>query len=215
MRKKRGWLSALLILSWLSVPAFAGSWTKYGGDEGHSRASKDESRINKNNVDNLRLLWEQDAPGVTCDPVVQNDVVYWVDWHGGVYANNVNNGRQIWKTSVGRGDKGGASGTPALVDGYLYTVTQGGLVVKLDADNGRIQWRTQIQADSHMKIYSSPAIADGVLVIGVSGDGTSRDGIALDQRILDRWRGSVQGFDTESGKKLWEFETTRGPSGRL
>ena len=216
MKSSQALLCALIFgQAVLSSNALSDSWSKYGGNEGHHRAVKDEVQITRSNVDNLRLLWEKKAPGVTCDPLVVDGVVYWVDWDGGVYANRLDNGREIWTARVGRGDKGGGSGTPALVDGYLYTVTHGGLVVKLDADDGRIIWRQQINAGPHIRIYSSPAIADGVLVIGVSGDGTSKDGIALDQKILDLWRGSVQGFDTETGKFLWEFETTRGPEGRL
>jgi outer membrane protein assembly factor BamB len=52
-----------------------------------------------------------------------------------------------------------------------------------------------------------------VLVIGVGGLGTRDNGVALPQSQLETFRGSIQGVDTRTGKKLWQLDTTPEPAG--
>jgi alcohol dehydrogenase (cytochrome c) len=88
------------------------------------------------------------------------------------------------------------------LDGKVFRGTVDGRVIALDASTGRLLWDVQAAYPAQHEAFSSAPIAwDGKLFIGII---VSDNGIA----------GRLMAFDVNTGKQLWQFETTLGhPSG--
>ncbi|MBW1756289.1 MAG: PQQ-binding-like beta-propeller repeat protein [Deltaproteobacteria bacterium] len=189
------------------------TWFAFGKDYAHTRANINETVIVPATVADLTVKWTWEAPGMTATPLVVDGVAYWADWGGSVRAADAVTGEEVWTNSSYGGDLPGVSSTPFLSDGYLYVALRKGDVVKLDIEDGSEEWNTPVRASKHVHLYGSPSVADGILVLGVSGNGTSSDGQPIPEDILDDFFGNVHGIDIESGEILWVFETTKGPDG--
>jgi alcohol dehydrogenase (cytochrome c) len=163
------------------------------------------SQINKSTVKRLVPIWNtslMNDQGELATPVVYNGVMYVINgkW---TFAIDVETGRQIWRTPVvlepGVTRAAINRGAPAIYNGKLFRVTIDNHLVALDMKNGEQVWNQKF-ADAKDGFYATgaPIIANGVLISGVSGGESTT-------------RGFLDGWDPDTGKKLWTRYTIPAP----
>src|SRR5499426_2379395 len=165
------------------------------------------NKINKGNVKRLVPVWAtslQNDMGELAAPVVYNGVMYVINgkW---TFDIDVETGRQIWRTpvqlepGVKRQENAFNRGAPTLYNGKLFRVTVDNYLVALEMKTGRVVW-TKKFADWKEGYYSTgaPIVANGVLISGMAGGESTT-------------RGFLDGWDPETGKKLWRLYTIPAP----
>jgi alcohol dehydrogenase (cytochrome c) len=161
--------------------------------------------INKSNVKRLVPVWNSSVmndQGELAAPAVFNGVMYVINgkW---TFAIDVETGRQIWRTATelesGPTRAPINRGAPAIYNGKLFRVTIDNHVLALDMKTGKELWN-QKYADAKQGYYSTsaPIVANGVLISGVAGGESTT-------------RGFLDGWDPETGKKLWRRYTIPAP----
>jgi alcohol dehydrogenase (cytochrome c) len=165
------------------------------------------NQINKGNVKRLVPVWStslMNEMGELSAPVVHNGVIYAINgkW---TFAIDVETGQQIWRTPVqveagnARATSAINRGAPTIYNGKLFRVTVDNYIVALDMKNGRVVW-TKKFADWKEGYYatSAPIVANGVLISGMAGGESTT-------------RGFLDGWDPETGEKLWRRYTIPAP----
>src|SRR5580658_4716965 len=162
-------------------------------------------QINKTNVKRLVPIWStslMNDEGELAAPTIYNGVMYVVNakW---TFAIDVETGRQIWRTPVqlepGVQRSAITRGAATIYDGKLFRVTIDNHVLALDMKTGKQLWNQRF-ADWHEGYYatSAPIVANGVLISGMAGGETTT-------------RGFLDGWDPDTGKKLWRRYTIPAP----
>ncbi|HEY7335749.1 MAG TPA: PQQ-dependent dehydrogenase, methanol/ethanol family [Bryobacteraceae bacterium] len=208
-------LAALLALT--VAPGFAQTTAELNNDGkntenvvtqsmGYDRKSYSPlKQINKSNVKRLAPIWStslMNDSGELGAPTVYNGVMYIVNgkWS---FAIDVETGKQIWRTPVEleRGVTRTAinRGAATIYNGKLFRVTVDNHVLALDMKTGKQIWNQKF-ADVQDGFYSTggPIVANGVLISGVSGGESTT-------------RGFLDGWDPDTGKKLWRRYTIPAP----
>ena len=162
-------------------------------------------QINRSNVKRLVPIWStslMNDQGELAAPTIYNGVMYVINgkW---TFALDVETGRQIWRTPV-RLEEGVTRaainrGAPAIYNGKLFRVTIDNHLLALDMKTGVELWNQKF-ADLKDGYYSTsaPIVANGVLISGVSGGESTT-------------RGFLDGWDPDTGKKLWRRYTIPAP----
>jgi alcohol dehydrogenase (cytochrome c) len=162
-------------------------------------------QINKSNVKRLTPIWStslMNDQGELAAPAIYNGVMYAINgkW---TFAIDVETGRQIWRTPVelepGIQRAAINRGAPAIYNGKLFRVTIDNHVLALDMATGKEIWNQKF-ADAKDGYYSTsaPIVANGVLISGVAGGESTT-------------RGFLDGWDPDTGKKLWRRYTIPAP----
>ena len=162
-------------------------------------------QINKSNVKRLVPIWStslMNDQGELAAPAIYNGVMYVINgkW---TFAIDVETGRQIWRTPVEleSGIQRAAinRGAPAIYNGKLFRVTVDNHLLALDMATGKEVWNQKF-ADANDGYYSTsaPIVANGVLISGVAGGESTT-------------RGFLDGWDPDTGKKLWRRYTIPAP----
>jgi alcohol dehydrogenase (cytochrome c) len=162
-------------------------------------------QINKSNIRKLVPIWNaslMNEQGELAAPTVYNGVMYVINgkW---TFAIDVETGKQIWRTPVqlepGVTREAITRGAATIYNGRLYRVTIDNHVVALDMKTGKQVW-SQRTADWHEGYYSTsaPIVANGVVISGMAGGESTT-------------RGFLDGWDPETGKKLWRLYTIPAP----
>jgi alcohol dehydrogenase (cytochrome c) len=166
------------------------------------------TQINTSNVKRLVPVWSlslQNELGEQAQPLVYNGVMY-VSNARWTVAIDALTGKQLWRTPVdfvpetprvvccGVSNKG-----VALYNGKVFRTTLDAHVVALDQKTGAQVWKQKAAEwkDGYSQTVA-PLVANGVLVTGISG---AEFGI----------RGFIDGWDPDTGTKLWRRYTTAGP----
>jgi len=167
------------------------------------------NQINKSTVKRLVPIWStslSNETGELAQPTIYNGVMYVVNgsW---TFALDVATGEQLWRTPVDY-DRGAARvgaagvivrGGATIYNGKLYRETIDCHVVALDMKTGKEVWNQKF-AD-YKEGYTgiiAPLIANGVVITGMAGgDRTTR--------------GFLDGWDPETGQKLWTSYTIPAP----
>src|SRR5215471_18631331 len=163
------------------------------------------NQINTTNVKRLVPLWNASVAndqGELAQPTIYNGVMYVINgkW---TFAIDVETGRQIWRTAVEleRGVQRSAfhRGGATIYNGKLFRVTIDNHVLALDMKTGKELWN-QKYADLKDGYYSTggPIVANGVLISGVAGGESTT-------------RGFLDGWDPDTGRKLWRRYTIPAP----
>jgi alcohol dehydrogenase (cytochrome c) len=167
------------------------------------------AQINKSNVKRLVPVWSfnlMSDMGEMSQPTIYNGVMYVVNGNW-TFAIDVATGRQIWRTQAQydrgalRVTTGGAylRGAATIYNGKLFRQIIDGHVAALDMKTGKEIWKTKFGEwkESYGGIVQ-PTIANGVLISGMAGgDRTAR--------------GFVDGYDPDTGKRLWRRWTIPAP----
>ena len=162
-------------------------------------------QINNSNVRRLTPIWNASMMndlGELAAPVIYNGVMYAINgkW---TFAIDVETGRQIWRTPVaidpGMSRTPFNRGAPTIYNGKLFRVTIDNHLVALDMKTGKEIWNRQY-ADWREGYYSTsaPIVANGVLISGMAGGESTT-------------RGFLDGWDPETGEKLWRTYTIPAP----
>ena len=162
-------------------------------------------QIDKSNIKRLVPIWNtslMNDQGELAAPTIYNGVMYVINskWS---FAIDVDTGRQIWRTQVrlepGVTRNAYTRGAATIYNGKLFRVTIDNHVVALDMKTGKEVWN-QKYADLKDGYYSTggPIVANGVLISGVAGGESTT-------------RGFLDGWDPDTGKKLWRRYTIPAP----
>jgi alcohol dehydrogenase (cytochrome c) len=162
-------------------------------------------QINKSNIKRLVPVWNtslMNDQGELAAPIVYNGVMYLINgkW---TFALDVATGRQIWRTPVqlepGVTRAPINRGAAAIYNGKLFRVTIDNHLLALDMKTGEQLWNQKF-ADAKQGFYatSAPIVANGVLISGVAGGESTT-------------RGFIDGWDPDTGKKLWRRYTIPAP----
>ena len=166
-------------------------------------------QINKSNVKRLVPIWTtslMNDSGELAAPTIYNGVMYIINgkW---TFAIDVETGNPIWRTPVEfepgalRVTQFGAfnRGAPTIYNGKLFRVSVDNHLIALDMKTGKEIWKQKF-ADWREGYYatSAPIIANGVLISGMAGGESTT-------------RGFLDGWDPETGKKLWRRYTIPEP----
>ncbi|MFP1633338.1 PQQ-dependent dehydrogenase, methanol/ethanol family [Zhengella sp. ZM62] len=179
----------------------------YGMGHGQQRYSPLD-QINRDTVKRLVPVWNyslNDARGQETFPLVMDGVMY-VTSHNATAAIDARTGKQIWKTMVEYPAEtprvaccGIVNRGAAIYEGKLFRTTLNANVVALDAKTGEELWSTNsIDFKTGYSMTVAPLVADGVVIVGVSG---GEYGI----------RGYIEGYDPNSGERLWRTYTIPEP----
>ncbi|MEQ1772500.1 MAG: PQQ-dependent dehydrogenase, methanol/ethanol family [Burkholderiales bacterium] len=165
-------------------------------------------QINTSTIKRLVPVWNttlSNMLGEQAQPVIYDGVMY-VTNAAWTFAIDVATGKQVWRTAVdydpgtprvvccGVSNKGAA-----IYNGKVFRTTLDAFVVALDMKTGKQVWKEKFA--EWKEGYSSivaPLVANGVLITGMSG---AEFGV----------RGFLDGWDPETGKKLWRRYTVPGP----
>ena len=162
-------------------------------------------QINKSNVKRLVPIWSASLMndlGELAAPTVYDGVMYVVNGRG-TFAIDVETGRQIWRTPVeiepGVQRAAINRGAATIYNGKVFRVTIDNHVLALDMKTGKQVWNQKF-ADWREGYYSTsaPIVANGVLISGMAGGESTT-------------RGFLDGWDPDTGKKLWRRYTIPAP----
>ncbi len=162
-------------------------------------------QINKSNVSRLVPVWSASTMNELGDlaaPTVYNGVLYAINGRWS-FAIDVETGRQIWRTAtkIEPANKHVAfnRGAAVIYNGKLFRVTIDDHILALDLKTGKEIWNQKF-ANTEEGYYATggPIIANGVLISGESGGESTT-------------RGFLDGWDPDTGKKLWRRYTIPAP----
>jgi len=162
-------------------------------------------QVNRANVKRLVPLWTTslwNETGELAAPAIADGVMYVINGRW-TFAFDVRTGRQIWRTPVvlEQGTVGATitRGGPVLYNGKLFRVTYDNHLLALDMKDGKEIWNQKF-ADKKDGYYATgaPMVANGVVISGMSGG----------ERTT---RGFLDGWDPDTGKKLWRRYTIPAP----
>ncbi len=176
----------------------------------HTNGNYDQTRyfpgkqIDTTNVGKLHPAWifqTEVKELMETTPIVVDGVMYVTTAFDHVYALNAKTGEQYWHYKHKMGPIttyccGPNNRGVAVYGDKVYLATLDAKLVALDAKTGSLLWETQI-ADPELG-YSetmAPTAVDGKILIGTNG---GEYGI----------RGFVRAYDAETGKLVWNFDTT-------
>ena len=163
------------------------------------------NQINKANVGRLVPLWSaslSNDQGELAAPTIYNGVMYVINGRW-TFAIDVATGRQIWRTRVNveQGVQRAAitRGAATIYNGRLFRVTIDNHVLALDMKTGKEIWNQRF-ADWKEGYYATgaPIVANGVLISGMAGGESTT-------------RGFLDGWEPDTGKKLWRRYTIPAP----
>ncbi len=166
-------------------------------------------QIDKSNVKRLVPVWStslSNDTGELAQPTIYNGVMYVVNGNW-TFALDVATGQQIWRAPV-EYERGAARvGAPGVIirggatiyNGKLFRESIDSHVIALDMKTGKQLWKQKF-AD-YKEGYTgiiAPLVANGVVITGMAGgDRTTR--------------GFLDGWEPETGKKLWRRYTIPAP----
>jgi alcohol dehydrogenase (cytochrome c) len=162
-------------------------------------------QINRSNINRLVPIWNASLMnnlGELAAPTIYNGVMYVINGQW-TFAIDVETGRQIWRTPVALEPETRRTafnrGAPTIYNGKLFRVTVDNHVLALDMQTGEELWNQKF-ADSSEGYYATgaPIVANGVLISGMAGGESTT-------------RGFLDGWDPETGTKLWRRYTIPAP----
>jgi len=85
----------------------------------------------------------QDQHVVKASPSYDGGMVYFADYHGGMFALRASGGHKVWSTftpDLPPGGGGGFYSSPAITNGLVYAGRDDGTVYALDKRDGHYSW---------------------------------------------------------------------------
>lgn len=173
------------------------TWRRSHKGQGYSPLEQ----IDTGNVGQLHVAWAQALPpGVNMnEPLVRDGVLYVFGYGDSVFAFDAASGTSLWRYQrrLPENTPLNSKKTLALYGDKLFTATSDNHMVALDARTGRQVWDVPLTDRPDMRVPGGPLAADGVVMQGLASQAPGG--------------GLIVAFDTQTGKKLWEFETAAKP----
>jgi len=173
----------------------------------HRKSYSPLEQINTSNIDRLVPIWNASLMndfGELAAPVVHDGVMYVINGQC-TFAIDIETGRQIWRTPVELEPETRRApytrGAPTIHEGKLFRVTIDNHLLALDMETGEELWNQKF-ANSSEGYYATgaPVLANDVLISGMAGGESTT-------------RGFLDGWDPETGTKLWRRYTIPAPGG--
>ena len=162
-------------------------------------------QINTSTIKRLVPIWSTSLMndlGELAAPTIYNGVMYVINgkW---TFAIDVETGKQIWRTPVTyEASTRGAPitrGAATIYNGKLFRITYDNHLIALDMKTGDEVWNQKFaEAKEGYYSTSAPIVANGVLISGMAGGESTT-------------RGFLDGWDPDTGKKLWRRYTIPAP----
>jgi alcohol dehydrogenase (cytochrome c) len=157
--------------------------------------------VTPGNVGRLRLAWSLALPAgpLMNEPLVRDGVLYIDSFGDEVFALDATDGHVLWRyrRELPQGTGLGSRKTIALYGDKLFVATSDLHLVALDARTGKLMWDSLVTDRPGFRNPGGPLAADGVVMQGLT---TQAAGGSL-----------IAGFDAETGRKLWTFNTVAQP----
>jgi polyvinyl alcohol dehydrogenase (cytochrome) len=199
-----------------------GDWPMFGQNAANTASNSQGNAITAANVGTLDTKWTFTTGGdVSARAAVVNQVAYFPDWAGNLYAVNAANGKLIWSHKLS--DYGLATGTlsrtsPAVANGFVYVGTQyvlsgppTGWLLAIDAKTGKLVWKVQPDTSNPFPVITgSPVVADGTVYVSMTSNEEFAAGLDPTYHCCSA-SGSVVALNAASGVFLWQTFTV--PSG--
>jgi alcohol dehydrogenase (cytochrome c) len=176
----------------------------------HTNGNYDQTRyypgkqINTSNVGKLHPAWifqTEVKESLETTPIVVGGVMYVTTSFNHVYAINAKTGEEYWHYKHKMGPIttyccGPNNRGVAISGDKVYMATLDAKLVALNAKTGSVVWETQIaDPEAGYSETMAPTAVDGKILIGTNG---GEYGI----------RGFMRAYDAETGKQVWNFDTT-------
>ncbi len=201
-----------------------GNNATHTGNEPNDLTFYDQIAVGPGNFIHVAWYYTAGVP-INASPVVANDVVYFGDTAGTVYALDVHNGGSYWTVSP----TGGSPIEQDAVDptlGLLYVTAQNGSIYALSTATGATVWSDDIGGN-----LSAPEIAThGLYIASTTGDlellnpstgavvwtdvlaseVTASPAISDTGKLLaiGESNGDMLGINAQNGKKEWTYATS-------
>lgn len=173
------------------------SWRRAHDGQGYSPLKQ----ITPANVRGLRVVWSQPLPaGVNMnEPLVREGVLYVYGFGDEIFALDAVNGRVLWRyrRQLPKEAAANSKKTMALYGDKLFVATSDLHMLALDARTGRPVWDKEITDKPGFRNPGGPLAAAGVVMQGLTTQAAGG--------------GLIAGFDTETGERLWTFNTVAEP----
>jgi len=166
------------------------------------------ARINKDNVNGLKLAYAVPLGGTTGDewieatPLVENGFIYITDSWGVLYkidATSGEAGRIVWRMEPKQERQANNRGAALWGNLVISPANWPARIVATDKETGKVVWETNVSFDQpQLRITAAPLAIKDRIVIGASGgDSGVRDWVAA--------------LDAASGRVLWRKFTIPAP----
>lgn len=156
------------------------------------------AQIDKSNVKQLRVAWSQALPPGTNinEPLVHDGVIFVFGFGDEVFALDGADGRVLWRyrRKLPEGVQPISKRTMALFADKLFVAMSDLHLVAFDVRTGKLAWDSLITDQPGYRIPGGPLVADGVVMQGLTTQLFSGSGL-------------IAGFDAQTGKHLWTFNT--------
>ena len=162
-------------------------------------------QINKSNIKRLAPVWNasmMNDNGELAAPTIYDGVMYAINgkW---TFAIDVETGKQIWRTPVQIEPTATRTainrGAATIYNGKLFRVTIDNHLLALDMKTGKELWNQKFaEAKDGYYSTSAPIVANGVVISGMAGGENTT-------------RGFLDGWDPDTGRKLWRRYTIPAP----
>lgn len=177
------------------VKADPTNWFSYSGSFGAQRHST-LKQINAGNVDTLAPKWifHMIGPGQgETVPVVANGIMY-ISQSNEATALDAVTGRLIWQYQKQNAPRGRNRGL-AVYRNKVYIGTNDAYLVALDARTGAVIWETKLNGPANVRYQgAAPLVIKDKVIMGQNGNS-----------------GTVDAYDSETGKFLWEWHGVPKP----
>ncbi|HEY4900607.1 MAG TPA: PQQ-binding-like beta-propeller repeat protein [Terriglobales bacterium] len=208
--RARRWVLGVVLATVVAAPLMAQDWSMFGADT--TNTATNTSKISTSNVGQLAVKWTVTTGGdVSARAAVVDNVAYFPDWGGNLWAVNAKTGQVIWSHKIS--DYGLPAGTvsrttPAVKGDKLYIGTQkGAWLLAIKANKGDLIWMTQLETqDPYAIVTTSPAVSGDTVYTGVASqaEGASSYGVDLSTAVA---RGSVVAVSANKGDIKWKTYT--------
>jgi alcohol dehydrogenase (cytochrome c) len=164
--------------------------------------STDQTIINKENVNSLRIKWQiVNDFEIQDPPIVVNDTGYVQDYAGNVFAFDIRDGRILWNVRVGYGPTMGLTYDNGLV--FSSTASKG-TIVAINSTDGSKEWESEVLGNISLgySIDSFPIVWKSYVIAGSGGSGLPPG--------TGHVKGNITALNRTDGSIIWNLETTTG-----
>ncbi len=213
-------MNHLVLLILLTITLTSHAVSEWGYDSRNSRYARDSS-ITLSNVASLERVWEYTTEGdvmvsATTATAGGNEIVFFPDYQGFIYALYQSTGALLWKQKVSSVTGITNSWTrtaPTHYNGKVYFGDQvSGFFFALNATTGELVWRVVLDSHPQTKLTMSPTIYNGVIYMGTA---SSEEGARSTdpEYVCCTFQGSMLAINADSGRILWKTKTTPDNNG--